>query len=227
MRKKFAIAIIPAFNEEKKIGKVVNEVSQYVHRVVVVDDGSRDRTAAAIKNRKAIIITHLMNLGQGAALQTGFEYAKEVGADLVLTYDADGQFKASDIPKMIAPILKKKAEVVFGSRFLGSTVDMPFLRLLILKIGIYFTYLFSHISLSDTHNGFRAFSKKALTILDIKHNRWSHPSDIIYQVSRNRLKVLEVPVTVTYSKYSRGKGQSNTEALKIPFELIFKALFGV
>lgn len=221
------LAVVPAYNEAKTIGKVVNEVAKFVYKVIVVDDGSTDRTSDVVKNPKGVILRHMVNLGQGAALQTGFEFAKEVGGDIVVTYDADGQFRASEIKNIIAPIIRGDADVVLGSRFLGKTVDIPIVRLLILRLGIFFTYLFSNIKLTDTHNGFRAFSKKAISKINIKHNRWAHPSDIIYQVSRNHFRVIEVPVTVRYTKYSKQKGQSNFEAARIPFQLIMKALLNV
>lgn len=230
------VAVIPAYNEEKKIGKVVNEVARYVDTVVVIDDGSADDTVEILKKWKVEkqiipsewgkwkILCHPINLGQGAALQTGFEYAKKLGADITITYDADGQFKASDIPKFIGPIKEGKADVVLGSRFLGKAVNIPRGRLLVLRLGIFFTYLFSNIKLTDAHNGFRAFNKKALSKMNIKHNRWAHPSDVIYQIAANRFRVVEVPVTVKYTKYTLAKGQSSLEALRIPFELVTKAL---
>lgn len=221
------VAVVPAYNEAKTIGKVVNEVAKFVYKVIVVDDGSTDRTSDVVKNRKSVILRHIINLGQGAALQTGFEFAKKDRTDVIVTYDADGQFRASEIKNIIAPIIRGDADVVLGSRFLGKTVDIPIVRLLILRLGIFFTYLFSNIKLTDTHNGFRAFSKKAISKINIKHNRWAHPSDIIHQVSRNRFRVIEVPVTVRYTKYSKQKGQSNFEAARIPFQLIMKALLDV
>lgn len=217
-------AIIPAFNERNKIGKVVDDAAKYVSRVVVVDDGSTDGTPERAKNKKAVILKHIINLGQGAALQTGFEYAKINKADIVVTFDADGQFTASEIPRIIDPILKEKADVVLGSRFLGKAVNMPAMRWLVLRLGLVFTRLFSGIDLTDTHNGFRAFSARAVERMQITHNRWAHPSDVIYQIARNKFNFVEVPVTVSYTSYSRKKGQSNLEALKIPISLIVRAL---
>lgn len=214
-----------AFNEEAKIARVVDDIARFVDKVIIVDDGSTDQTAQKVKNIKAIILSHIINLGQGAALQTGFDYAMTLKPDVVITYDADGQFKASDIQKFIKPIVAGKADVVLGSRFLGKVKNIPISRYIILRIGIFFTYIFSNISLTDTHNGFRAFSGKALSKVHLRHNRWAHPSEIIYQISKNKFRVIEVPITVIYSKYSWKKGQKNIEALKIPAELIMKALF--
>lgn len=218
------VLVIAALNEEKKIAKVVLEASHYVHKIIVVDDGSTDKTSSVVTGKKVILIRHIINLGQGAALQTGFDYAKTLSPSVVITYDADGQFSASDIPKFTKPILSGKTDVVLGSRFLGKSLNMPTSRLMVLKFGIIFTRLFSNIKLSDTHNGFRAFSGEAIKKINLKHNRWAHPSEVIYQIRKNNLRVLEVPITVRYSKYSWQKGQRNIEALKIPLELVIKAL---
>lgn len=218
------VAVIPAYNEEKKIGKVIREVAQYVDKMIVIDDGSADHTAEQAKHRKSIILKHLINLGQGAALQTGFEYAKKIKSDIIVTFDADGQFEPSEIKDIVKPIIKNRADVVLGSRFLGKTINIPSSRLIVLRMGIFFTYLFSNIKLTDTHNGFRAFNKKAFSKINILHNRWAHPSDIIYQVSKNKFRIIEVPVTIRYTNYSKSKGQSNFEALRIPFELVARAL---
>lgn len=218
------ILIIAAYNEEKKISAVIKEVAKYVNKIVVVDDGSTDQTSKRSEHQKVILLRHIINLGQGAALQTGFEYARTLNPDVVITYDADGQFVAQDIQKFVKPIVEGQAEVVLGSRFLGKTLNMPLSRLIILRLGILFTRFFSNIRLTDTHNGFRAFSGEAIKKIDLKHNRWAHPSEIIYQISKNKFKVLEVPITVKYSKYSWKKGQKNIEAVKIPIELIIKAL---
>ncbi len=223
-KKNNVVAVIAAFNEEKKISKVIRQVAKHVNHIIVVDDGSVDNTALKAKYKKVTILRHIINLGQGAALQTGFEYARILKPDVVITYDADGQFEASDINKFVKPIVKRKADVVLGSRFLGKALSMPQSRLIILKLGILFTRFFSNIRLTDTHNGFRAFSGEAINKIELKHNRWAHPSEIIYQISKNKFRVKEVPITVRYSKYSWKKGQKNTEAFKIPIELIIKAL---
>lgn len=219
------IVVIAAYNEEKRIRGVVNDVSIYVDKVIVVDDGSMDNTAKVVNNSKAEVLIHRINLGQGAALQTGLDYAKKYEPSVVVTYDADGQFDASEIPLVIAPILKNEAEVVLGSRFLGKVEDMDFLRKLILKFGIVFTYVFSKIRLTDTHNGFRAFSNKALKTIRITQNRMAHASEIIDQVVINKLKYVEIPVTVKYDEYSKKKGQSSLNAFEIVFRLILNKLY--
>lgn len=220
MRKIEKIVVIAAYNEEKKVGKVVNDVSKFVDLIVVVDDGSKDKTAHVVKNKKAVVIKHPINLGQGAALQTGFDYAKKFNPRVVVTFDADGQFLAKEIPKMIKPIMERKVDMVLGSRFLGKTVNMSPVRKYVLKLGILFTWIFSEIKLTDTHNGFRALSNKALNEIEIIQNRMAHASEIIDQIKIRSLSYTEVPVTVMYDDYSKAKGQSSLNSVKILLELI-------
>lgn len=221
-RKIEKIVVIAAYNEEKKVGKVVNDVSKYVDMVVVVDDGSKDKTANVIKNKKAVILKHPINLGQGAALQTGFDYAKRFNPKVVVTFDADGQFLSKEVLRIIKPILDGKVDVVLGSRFLGKTINMSTARKYILKLGILFTWIFSEIKLTDTHNGFRALSNRALNKIEITQNRMAHASEIIDQIKTKELSYVEVPVTVKYDDYSKAKGQSSLNSVKILLELISK-----
>jgi glycosyltransferase involved in cell wall biosynthesis len=218
-------AVIPAYNEERTIAQVVDEVKKYVDIVIVVDDCSTDQTIKEAKGDKVILLRHMMNLGQGAALQTGFDYAKINGIEIVVTFDSDGQFLASEIPSVVKPLLKNNVDIVLGSRFLGKAIDMPLLRKVILKYGIIFTYLFSGVKLSDTHNGFRALSKKALSEIEITHNRMAHASEIIDEIIRKNLRYIEVPVTVRYDVYSKMKGQTNINSLKIVAQLITQKMY--
>lgn len=224
-RKVKVVAVMPAYNEAQKINQVISRVERFVDSVIVVDDGSVDETSEKARGHKVVILKHLINLGHGAALQTGFEYAKLIGADVVVTFDADGQFRPHEIKKMTMPILNGEVDVTLGSRFLGSVENLPWIRWLVLKAGIVFTQVFSGVKLTDAHNGFRAFSSKAISKIHLQHNRWAAPSEIIFQIAKNQLKYKEIPVTVVYSRYSKAKGQGNFEALKIPFDLISRALF--
>lgn len=224
MRKINKVAVIAAYNEEKRVAMVVDDVSKYVDLVVVVDDGSNDKTSNVIKNEKTVVLRHCINLGQGAALQTGFDYVKKINPVVVVTYDADGQFEASEIPKIMKPVLDGEVDMVLGSRFLGKTVNMLPIRRYILKLGILFTWVFSEIKLTDTHNGFRALSQRALNRIEITQNRMAHASEIIDEIKRNGLSYLEVPVTVKYDDYSKKKGQNSLNSVRILSELISKKL---
>lgn len=214
--------VIPAFNEEKRLGSVLTDLKKHkIKEIIVVDDGSDDNTILVAQKEKVTIIPHPVNLGQGAAIQTGLEYAKRIGSEITVTFDADGQFVASEVPRMIKPILQKKVDIVLGSRFLGKAVNIPLTRKFILKLGIIFTWLFSGIKLTDTHNGFRAFSRKALSLINIKQNGMAHASEIIHQIKRYRLKYCEIPVTV---KYSRGHGPKSENIINILADLITREL---
>jgi len=217
--------VIPAYNEEKVIGRVVFDIKKEGFKnIIVVDDGSEDKTADVAKKAGATVLRHILNLGQGAAIETGLQYCRKIEADVVVTFDADGQFKASEIKKVVKPILDKKSDVVLGSRFLGKAVNIPFLKKLTLQAAVIFTDIFSNIKLTDTHNGFRAFSKKALNKIFINHSGMAHASDIIDQIKRHNLKYQEVPVTVLYTDYSLKKGQSILNSVKILLDLLFEKL---
>lgn len=217
--------IIPAFNEEKRIGKVIKDIEEFVDTIVIVDDGSSDKTSLQVKSKKAVVLRHLFNLGQGAAIQTGLDYAKKMQAKVVITFDADGQFMPSEIPQVIRPILEDKAEVVLGSRFLGRTINIPISRLITLKLGVIFTRIFSGLNLSDTYNGFRALSSSAIRKIKITQNRMAHASEIIDLIKTNNLKFIEVPVTVSYNRYTFNKGLKNYNSLKLFIDLMLKKLY--
>lgn len=225
MRKKKIFAIVAAYNEEKTIFSVIQELEKYVDTIIVVDDGSADETCKKVSSSKVILLRHIVNLGQGAALQTGFEYAKRNQADIVITYDADGQFKASDIPKLTKPIIQDKADVVLGSRFLGRTIDIPPSRLITLKLGIIFTFIFSGLKFTDVYNGLRALNQTALQKINITQNRLAHASEILDKIKTYHLRFIEVPVTVKYTDYSKQKGEKNLNALKVFVDLITRKLY--
>lgn len=224
MSKKLVAAVIPAYNEALKIKKVIESVAKYVDLIVFVDDGSTDSTLESAKHPKVVALRHCINLGQGAAIQTGFDYLKKINPEVTITFDADGQFLGEEIPRMIEPILQNQADIVLGSRFLGKTINMPFFRKCILKIGIFFTWIFSEIKLTDTHNGFRALNKKALHSINISQNRMAHASEIIDQIKRKKLSYVEVPVTVKYNLQSKKKGQKNRHSINIFLDLVSRKL---
>lgn len=212
--------VIPAFNEEKSIGRVVAEVKKYAPNIIVVNDGSVDKTAEVGREAGAEIIDHIINRGQGAALKTGFNYALGRGAEIIVTFDADGQFLPSEIPGLIRPIAEGEADAVLGSRFITNNSKIPLIRKLVLKSAILFTRITTGLGLSDAHNGFRAFSRKAIELIDLKQDHMAHASEILHEIKRLGLKYKEVPVTVRYTDYSMGKGQSSLNALSILWELL-------
>jgi glycosyltransferase involved in cell wall biosynthesis len=207
--------VVPAYNEASIIGGVVAGLVRDGHRVVVIDDGSTDDTFAAARDAGAFVLRHTVNRGQGAALQTGIAFALARGAELIVTFDSDGQHAAADVDALLAPLRAGRADVVLGSRTLGSTEGMPALRKALLAVAIIFTRAASGAQVTDTHNGLRAFTRAAAAKLDIRLDRMAHASEILDQIVRHELRYEEVPVHVRYTAYSRRKGQSSFAAVRI------------
>jgi glycosyltransferase involved in cell wall biosynthesis len=218
------IAVIPAYNEAEKISQVVQTVKTKVDQVVVVDDGSADATGQLAKDAGAVVLTHIINRGQGAALQTGIIYALNIDADIICTFDADGQHDSQDIDQIIKPLLLGEVEVVLGSRFLDDQTKIPLLRKLILKTAIWVTGIYTGLNITDTHNGFRALSKKAAGLISLKQDGMAHSSELIEQVKKHNLKYKEVPVKIHYTDYSLKKGQRLSNSFKIIWDLIISRI---
>src|SRR4051812_38587657 len=200
-----ADVIVPAYNEEAVIGGVVRTLRTR-YRVIVVDDGSRDRTAAVAHAAGAAVLRHAINLGQGAALQTGISHALARGAGKIVTFDGDGQHDAADIDRLVAALDASGADVAVGNRFAGRSIGMPAVRRLVLIAARLFTRLTVGTTLQDPHNGLRCLTASAAARIMIRQNRMAHASELVEQFSRLRLRVVEVPSTVTYTPYSLAKG---------------------
>jgi len=216
--------VIPAYNEAAVISAVVSSVLSKVSLVVVIDDGSSDQTGYLAKKAGAIVLTHLINRGQGAALQTGILYALQQGADIIVTFDADGQLVATEIDLVISPLLLGKVDVVLGSRFLKHAGNIPVRKKILLKVAVIITKLYTGLSISDTHNAFRAFSKSAANQLNITQRGMAHASEILEQVKKYNFKFIEVPVTINYTTYSQQKGQKISGSFKIIWDLLLSRL---
>jgi glycosyltransferase involved in cell wall biosynthesis len=215
--------IIPAHNEENKLKEVVSGLNRNGYtNIVIVDDCSGDNTSTVASNSGAVVLRHLINRGQGAALQTGIDYALEQGAEAIITFDADGQHCAEDISKLIEPIEEDKADMVLGSRFLNQPSNVPFIRRLFLRGGALIFRLFYGVKLTDSHNGLRALSRKAAEQIEITGDGSEHASEIIEEIGKKRLRYIEVPVTITYTNYSIQHGQSSWAAFKILFKMLMK-----
>jgi glycosyltransferase involved in cell wall biosynthesis len=212
--------VIAAYNEGKRLAATLDGVLPLYRNVVVVDDGSRDDTYDVALGKGVWALRHVINLGQGAALQTGIDFALRQGAEVIVTFDADGQHAADEIERLIAPVRSGEADAALGSRFLGKSVGMPWTRRLVLKAGVLFTRVFSLIKVSDAHNGFRALSRKAAEQIRITQNRMAHASEILDRIREHRLRFVEVPVTIHYTAETMAKGQSSWNAVKIVGELL-------
>ncbi len=226
-----SIVIIPAYNEAQKIHSVVLSVIEKGFDVVVVDDGSFDNTESEARSAGAIVLKHIINRGYGAALSTGNSWAVLNNYQIIVHFDADGQHSFDEIEKVISPIKENKADIVIGSRFKDEKVDIdskiikdknfPFLRKFLIKIAVLFTWVVSGIKLTDAHNGFRAFRAEKLKLLDCRQDGMSYSSEIIDQISKQKLKVLEVPVTIEYSDYSKSKGEGNAKKVILGLKFLW------
>jgi glycosyltransferase involved in cell wall biosynthesis len=217
--------VIAAYNEQPRLGETLRRLLACGYRnVAVVDDGSRDATYQVAMDAGVWVLRHLVNLGQGAALQTGIAFALERGADVIVTFDADGQHDPAEIESMTAPVLRGDVDLAIGSRFLGTAENIPFARKMVLKGGVLFTRLFSNIKVTDTHNGFRAFSRAAAGKMKITQNRMAHASEILDRIREHDLRFVEVPCTIRYSAETMAKGQSSWNAVKIVLQLFLGRL---
>jgi len=198
------IATIPAYNEERFIGSVILKAKKYVDEVVVIDDGSTDATAEIAEAAGAKIIRHNANYGKGVAINTAFKKVREAKVDILVLLDGDGQHNPSEIPAILKPILDNKADVVIGSRFLIPKNSIPKYRILGQKILTLVTNLGARVKLTDSQSGFRAFSKKAIQVMNLREKGLSVESEMQIATSENDLKVVEVLINVTYTeKYKR------------------------
>lgn len=217
--------IIPVYNEAGIIAQTLHQLVQTPYNIVVVDDGSTDGCGEVIMQFPVHYICHPVNLGQGAALQTGMDFASMRNAAAVVHFDADGQHRVEDIRLLLQPLLNDECDVVFGSRFLGKhEVKIPFSKKIFLQLARYINWMFSGILLTDAHNGLRALNRKALEKIYFSENRMAHASEILLLVKEKRLRYVEVPVTIDYTEYSRRKGQSLWNAVNIIFDLLFKKI---
>ena len=213
--------IIPAYNEEKNILKVVKDVINEVDKVIIVDDASIDNTINLLKNniisKKLTILKHIINRGQGASLQTGNDYAIANNAKIIIHFDADGQFLAKEIKDIIKPIKDKQADIVLGSRFLEKKSKMPWLKeKIIMPLARLINRIFAKNTLTDPQSGFRAMNDYAINKLRIEQDRMAHCSEIINKITINNLKVKEVPITVIYNEF----GQKFSGGINIIKDLI-------
>lgn len=214
--------VIPAYNEEKSLAKVIASLRKYKYNnIIVVDDGSRDKTAEIAVKEKVILYKHIINKGLGTALKTGIKGAIAQGADFIVTFDADGQHNPKDLSACLEPLYDGSAEVVIGSRLLNPE-GMPFIRRFGNKAFNYITYALFGIWTTDSQSGLRLFSKKAAEKIEIKTTQMEVSSEIIAEIGKNKLKYKEVPIQAIYTDYSLAHGQSSLNGVNILIKLLFK-----
>jgi len=215
--------VVPVFNEATVVAAVASEILQSFPNVVCVDDGSGDDSAAQITTTGAHLVQHPINLGQGAALQTGLSYAKaRPGARFFITFDSDGQHRVEDALAMLDVARSGAADVVLGSRFLTQQTDVPRVKRIVLRTVVALSPTSRRLKLSDAHNGLRVLTKPVVDDLKITMHDMAHASEIIGYLAGSDWRVKEVPVTVNYTDYSRSKGQSLVNGVNILFDLSMK-----
>jgi glycosyltransferase involved in cell wall biosynthesis len=213
--------VIPAYNEAQSIIAVINRVKPIVDELVVVDDHSSDPTLELARSTDIPVLHHIINRGQGAALQTGNDYALLHGADIIVHFDADGQFLAEEIKDMIQPIISNQADIVFGSRFLGKKSNLPkFKKNIIMPLAKAINRVFFGINLSDPQNGFRAMSAKVASEIRIENDGMAHCNEILIKAHKNKYRIQEVPITVIYHEF----GRKFYDGLSLIKDLIYKKL---
>ena len=219
--------IVPAYNELDMLRPTVSSLLKTGYTVVVVDDGSDADTSTLLYDLQVHILRHRVNLGQGAALQTGNSYALQNGAEIIVHFDSDGQHRTSDIETLVAPILSNEFDVTLGSRFLMNPkpANISFMRTMVLHAARYLNFLFTGLLLTDAHNGLRAMNKHAAQQLILTENRMAHASEVLFLLKKNKLRFKEVPVTIDYTLYSKQKGQSSLNSIRIFFDLLLHKLF--
>ncbi len=200
------MVVIPAFNEEKHLPAVLSGLKQRGWTdIVVVDDGSSDDTAGCAARAGAIVIRHEINRGQGAALETGNEYCRRIGAEIVVHFDADGQFNPEDIASAVETLVKNKIDVVLGSRFLDNRSRLPWSkRTIILPISRIIERMLTGVRLTDSQNGFRVLSRHALEQIKLSQDRMAHNSEFIAALKKFGVTFKEFPVEVSYHRYGQG-----------------------
>ena len=213
--------IVPAYNEESKINEVLTDLTNNYHNIVVVDDCSQDQTTNIVKKFSVTLLQHPINRGQGAALETGNQYALNNGADIIVHFDADGQFLVNEIEDLINPIIHEDYDLVLGSRFLEKKSKMPwFKKHILFPLARLVNRLFFQINLTDPQSGFRAMSTKATHRIKIEQDQMAHCSEILHKAFKSKLKIKEIPMTVIYHRF----GNNFSGGLKILKDLIFKKI---
>jgi glycosyltransferase involved in cell wall biosynthesis len=212
--------VIPVFNEAPVLQSVVEATLAVFPNVVCVDDGSRDGSVDAVLRTGAHLVRHPVNLGQGAALQTGLSYARaQPGAEYFVTFDADGQHRLEDAQKMVDVARSPDVDLVLGTRFAEHAASVPWLKRLILRTAVLLSPAGRKLGLTDAHNGLRALTRPVVEDLQITMNGMGHASEIVSYLGHSRWRVREVPVSIRYTDYSRSKGQSLLNGVNILFDL--------
>jgi glycosyltransferase involved in cell wall biosynthesis len=215
--------VVPLYNEGQVIGRVISEALKTFPKIVCVDDGSSDASGLLANAAGAYVVRHPINLGQGAALQTGFDYVRKIStAKYVVTFDSDGQHRVEDALAMVERLRNEPLDMVLGSRFLDKRTKPGLTKRIVLKAAVGFTNFTTGVKLTDAHNGLRAISVGVLGSFRIRQNRMAHASEMIGFIRKAGLRYAEEPVHIIYTDYSRAKGQSLWNSVNIVIDLWMK-----
>lgn len=219
------LIIIPAFNEARVIKNTIEGLRKVIprqSRILVVDDGSNDRTGTIARQSGALVVRHPINRGLGGALGTGLYWAKTRDVRYAVTFDADGQHDPKDLQQVLDPLNKNKADVVIGSRTKESWQDIPFDRKIIIALSNLLTWGLFGMKTSDSLSGLRAFNRKAIEMIRLRTDQMEVSNEFFSEIKRNKLRLLEVPIHVIYTPYSRSKGQQNSNALDVAIKILLR-----
>lgn len=215
--------IVPLYNEGQVIREVMTQARATFPNIVCVNDGSKDNSATEALAAGVHLVEHPINLGQGAALRTGLDYAlAQPNARYFVTFDSDGQHRVIDAQKMVLRLAQEPLDVVIGSRFLDGRTKPGTLKRIVLKLAVTFQRMTTGTNLTDAHNGLRAFNRVAASSIEIHQNRMAHASEIISEIANKKLRYAEEAVHIIYTDYSRSKGQSLWNSVNILSDLLFK-----
>lgn len=216
--------IVPCYNEARVIRKTIEELISPQWQIILVDDGSTEDIFPLVQDLPIHFLRHRINLGQGAALETGMEFARRANAKAVIHFDADGQHEVSEINAFISAL--NECDIVLGSRFLrqDDLAKIPYFKRLLLRFARIINWFFTGIMLTDAHNGFRALNAKALSSIHLTENRMAHATEILSQIHEAKLKYKELPCSIRYTAYSKSKGQKWYNSFNILMDLIANKL---
>ncbi len=211
------------YNEATVVGTVIQGLLPHFPNIVCVDDGSSDGSQKVAREAGAVVVQHPVNLGQGAALQTGFSFAlQDPELDCVVTFDADGQHRVEDARAMVARVISGEADVVLGSRFLDGRTKVSTAKRIVLRTAAIQSRMSTGMALTDAHNGLRALGVRTLRKIDLKQNRMAHASELVNQLAAIKPIWVEHPVEIIYTDYSKAKGQSLWNSVNIIADLFFR-----
>ena len=217
--------LIPVFNEKKVIKKLILNLKKNFKYIIAVNDGSYDGNREILEELDIILINHPINLGQGAAIKTGLEYINNyLNGHAVITFDADGQHSVEDAVLFADNILTTDKDIIFGSRFIKNSVNVPFLKKIMLKTATLITNQFLSLNLTDTHNGLKAIKTSVLQKINLSIDGYAFETELIIEIAKNQIPYIELPTDIKYTEYSKQKGQGILNSIRIFEDIIFKLI---